>query len=79
MGTTISAYQIIIESGVYMWTGTFNLTINEYLCKYNVTKSVTLITETPYLHNCYPHLSRNKNISNEKNSLNMFKTKKNQI
>ena len=55
----MSGYQINIENGVYMWTGTINVTINEHLCKYNVTKSVTFITETPYLHNCYPHLARN--------------------
>ena len=63
MGTTISGNQIIIENGVYMWTGTFNVTINEHLCKNNVTKSVTFITETPYLHKCYPHLARNRDIS----------------
>ena len=67
-------YTYIIENGV--WTGTFNVTINEHLCKYNVTKSVTFITETSYSHNCYPHLARNINISNKKMSLNMFKTKK---
>ena len=61
-----SEFQIIIENGVYMRTGTFNVTINEHLCKYNVTKSVTFITETHYLHNCYPHLARNRNISNKK-------------
>ena len=58
-----------------MWTGTFNVTINKHLCKHSVTKSVTVTTETPYLHKCYPHLARNKNISNKKMSLNMFKTK----
>ena len=46
----------------YQIIGTFNVAINEHLCKYNVTKSVTFITETPYLHNCYLHLARNRNI-----------------
>ena len=36
-------FQIIIKYGVYMWTGTFNVTINEHLCKYNVTKYVLFI------------------------------------
>ena len=37
-----SVYQIIIENGVYvMVNGTFNVTINEHMCKYNVTKSAT--------------------------------------
>ena len=49
-----SLYQIIIENGVYIWTGTFNVTINEDLCEYNVTKYVTFISETPYLHICIP-------------------------
>ena len=40
-------YQIIIENDVYMCAGTLNVTINERLCKYNVTKFVTFITETP--------------------------------
>ena len=62
-----------------MGTGTLNVTISEHLCKYNVTKSVTFITETPHLHNCYPHIARNRDISNKKNNLNMFKTEKNQI
>ena len=39
----ISVYQIIIENDVYMWAGTLNVTINELLCKYNVT----FIRETP--------------------------------
>ena len=42
-----SVYQIIIETDVYMWAGTLNVTKNERLCKYNVTKSVMFITETP--------------------------------
>ena len=42
-----SVYQIIIETDVYMWAGTLNGTKNERLCKYNVTKSVMFITETP--------------------------------
>ena len=51
-GNKISpGYQIIFENGVYMWAGTFNVTINEHLCKYNVTESVTLTKETPHLHN----------------------------
>ena len=66
--------QIIIENGVYMWTGTFNVTINEHLSK--LMWRDPFITETPYLHNRYPHLARNKNISNKKMSLNKFKTKK---
>ena len=34
------------------------------------------ITKMPYLHNCYPHLVRNRNISYKKLSLNMLKIKK---
>ena len=30
----MSVYSIIIEHGVYMWTGTFNDTINDNLYKY---------------------------------------------
>ena len=55
------------------------MTINEHFCKYYVMKSVTFITETPYLNNCYPHLARNRNISNKKMSLTMFKNKTNKI
>ena len=59
-------YQIIIKNGVYMLTGTFNVTRNEHLFKYNMTKSVTFMTETPYLRNLYPHLARSINISYRK-------------
>ena len=52
----------------------FNVTINEHLCKYNVTITVTFITETPYLHNCYPHLARNRNIPNKKTCLKIKKS-----
>ena len=31
-GKIFSVYQIIIENCVYMWTGTFNATINEQPC-----------------------------------------------
>ena len=55
-------YPINIENGMYMWTGTFNVTNNKHLCKYNVMKPVTLNTETPYLLNCDPHIEMNKNI-----------------
>ena len=41
-----SVYQIIMENDVYMLPGTLNVSINEHVCKYNVTKSVTFITET---------------------------------
>ena len=34
----LSGYQTTIDNGAYMWTGTFNVAINEHLCKYNVTK-----------------------------------------
>ena len=30
MGTKISGYQIILENGVYMSAGTFNVTIKSY-------------------------------------------------
>ena len=53
-------YEIIFENGVCMWTDTFNVTINEHLCKYNVKKAVTFNTETPYVHNCYAYLARNR-------------------
>ena len=48
-----SVYQIIIiENDVYMWAadGTLNVSINKRLCKYNVTKFVTFITETLYIY-----------------------------
>ena len=47
MGINILSVSIIIENDVYMWAGTLNVTINERLCKYNDTKYVTFITETP--------------------------------
>ena len=49
-------YAIIIENGLYMLIGTFNVTAKEHLCKYDVMKLVTFNTETLYLHNCDPHL-----------------------
>ena len=52
---------IIIEKFMYIWTGTFNATKNEYLCKYNAVKPTTFNTEALYLHNCDPYL-RNINI-----------------
>ena len=64
----------------YYWKwcvhGTFNVTIIEHLCKFNVAKSMTFIIETPYLHNCYAHLARNRNCSHKKKNLDMFKTTK---
>ena len=36
MGKIFSVYPTVIENCLFMWTGTFNVTLNEYLCKYNV-------------------------------------------
>ena len=69
-----SVYQIIIENDVYMCAGNLNVTINERLCKYNVTKSVTFITGKPiFTQHCYAHLEI---CHIKKLSLNMFRTKK---
>ena len=48
------------------------LPLMNILCKYNVTKSVTFITETPYLHNCYPHLAKNRKISYRNFNISIF-------
>ena len=72
-------YHIFIKNGVYTWTGTFIVIINEHLCKNNVMKSVTFITKRP-IYTIVIHIKREIKIHHIKElSLNVFKTKKSSL